>query len=252
MDYILNLFRLYAGNGIIMGLYLVSWLLVFWLEKKRDNKIAFVFSAWYVPLVILNPLVGMLLDKLQILPLRIVRLYWLVPVFFLVAYAMVLLVQKAEKRRLDTILIMLLTAFIAVSGRYMGSDDTFEKAENMYKLPTEVIEIVDMINADAESLAKYDERKSIMPLELSTYARQYDGSLPMLYGRYPEGDNSVSVYHLMGVEDEVEVDRVVEYAVMEGCDYLVLDAAKEWIGMPDDDSLQLLGNSGDYCLYRLN
>lgn len=252
MDYILNLFRLYAGNGIIMGLYLVSWLLVFCLEKKRDNKIAFVFGAWYVPLVILNPLVGMLLDKLQILPLRIVRLYWLIPVFFLVAYAMVLLVQKAEKKRLDTILILLLTAFIAVSGRYIGSEDSFEKAENMYKLPAEVIGIVDMINQDAKSLGTYDERKSIMPLELSTYARQYDGSLSMLYGRYPEGDNSVSVYHLMGVEDEVEVDRVLEYAVMEGCDYLVLDATKEWLDMPQDNSLQLIGTSGDYCLYRLN
>ncbi|MBQ8189485.1 MAG: hypothetical protein IJZ44_06870 [Lachnospiraceae bacterium] len=252
MNYIFELFRLYAGNGIIMGLYFISWVIVFCLEKKRDNRIAFVFSAWYVPLVILNPLVGMVLDKLQILPTRIVRLYWLIPVFFLIAYAMVLLAQKAEGKRFDTVLILLLVALIVISGRYVGNDNTFEKAENVYKLPAEVIEIVDMINQDAESLGAYDERKSVMPLELATYARQYDGTLPLLFGRYPYGNYSGEVYRLMGLEGELDVARIAEYSHADHCCYLVLDSTKEWLGMPEDDRLQLVGTSGNYCLYRLN
>lgn len=253
MNYIVNLFRLYAGNGAVMLLYLAAWVLIVVLEKKKEHKTAFAFSAWYLPLVIINPLVGMLMEKLQILPERMVRLYWLLPVFPAIAYGLALLVGNAEKkRRVGTLMTVILVAGLILVGKPIVTGENFVKAENLYKLPDGVIQIVDMINDDAADWGREDDRKSVMPLELSTYARQYDGSLLMLYGRYPtENVREIETYNLMG-QQKVPVDRVVEHAKAENCRYLVLDAAKEWENMPDEEVLIPVGSYGNYCLYRLN
>lgn len=263
MDYIINLFHLYAGNGTVMALYFAAWTLIVLLEKKKSHKIAFAFSAWYLPLVILNPLVGIILDKLQILPERIVRLYWLLPVFPVIAYGLALLSQKAEKKRhAGALATAALVIGLVLVGEPMVTGDNFVKAENLYKLPDGVIQIVDMINADAaqqngDGKEEYDktgngDRKSVMPLELSTYARQYDGSLLMLYGRYPtQNDREIEAYNLMG-QQRIPVDRVTELAKEENCRYLVLDSEKEWENMPGEDVLTPIGSYGNYCLYRLN
>ena len=110
-----------------------------------------------------------------------------------------------------------------------------------------MIQIVNMINEDAGG----EERKAAMPLSLSTYARQYDGTLPMLYGRYPEDDKATEVYEMMQWPS-VPVGQVRERAKEEGCRHLVLDETKEWTDMPGEDLLEFVGSYGSYCLYRLN
>ena len=253
MNYIVNLFRLYAGNGAVMILYAAAWLLIVILEKKKEHKTAMAFSVWYLPLVILNPLVGMLLEKFQILPERMVRLYWLLPVFPVIAYGLALLAQRAEKKRhTGTLMTAILVIVLILVGNPIVSGENFVKAENLYKLPDGVIQIVDMINDDAAKRGREDDKKSVMPLELSTYARQYDGSLLMLYGRYPTDNvREIETYNLMG-QQTVPVDRVAEHAKEENCRYLVLDASKEWENMPGEEVLVPVGSYDNYCLYRLN
>lgn len=250
MNYIRNLFELYAGKGLLMGLYLAAWIIIAVLEKKKANKTAFVYSAWYLPLVIVNPLAGMVLERLNMLPERIVRIYWLLPVFFVIAYGGALLVLGAQKRFRSGIL----TAAAVVTGLILlGSPivtgDNFVKAENIYKLPDGVIQMVDMINEDARDSGR--ERKAAMPLSLSTYARQYDGTLPMLYGRYPEDERATKAYEMMQWES-VPVEQVRKTAKEEGCGYLVLDEGREWTDMPKEPLLEFVGSYGNYCLYRLN
>lgn len=250
MSYIINLFRLYAGNGVLMGLYLAAWVVIVVLEKKKENKTVFAFSAWYLPLVLVNPLIGSLLERMNMLPERIVRIYWLLPVFFAIAYGGALLVQRAERKSGMGILAAVIVAMgLIFAGKPIVAGENFVKAENIYKLPDGVIQIVDMINDDAKNGG--GERKAAMPLSLSTYARQYDGTLPMLYGRYPEEDKATEVYEMMQWQS-VPVERVRETAKGEGCRYLVLDAQKEWMDMPGEDLLEFVGSYGNYCLYRLN
>ncbi len=255
MNYITNLFKLYAGNGVLMGLYLAAWVVIVVLEKKKENKIAFAFSAWYLPLVIVNPLVGTVLERFHMLPERIVRIYWLLPVFFAIAYGGALLLQRMEAGfRMGTLSAAIIVMGLIYAGIPIVTEENFVKAENIYKLPDGVIQIVDMINEDAKNGAgegKAGERKAAMPLSLSTYARQYDGTLPMLYGRYPEDDEATKVYEMMQWES-VPVEAVREKAKAEGCLYLVLDDTKEWTDMPQEELLEFIGSYGNYCLYRLN
>lgn len=248
MNYMINLFKLYAGNGVLMGLYLTAWVMIVALERKKENKTAFAFSAWYLPLVIVNPLVGAVLEHFHMLPERIVRIYWLLPVFFAVAYGGALLVWRAEQKfRLGILTTAIVVMGLVAAGNPIVTGENFIKAENVYKLPDGVIQIVNMINEDAGG----GERKAAMPLSLSTYARQYDGTLPMLYGRYPEDDKATEVYEMMQWPS-VPVGQVREKAMAEGCRYLVLDDTKEWADMPEEALLEFVGSYGNYCLYRLN
>lgn len=252
MSYSINLFKLYAGNGVLMGLYLAAWIIIVVLEKKKENKTAFAFSAWYLPLVLVNPLVGAALERLNMRPERVVRIYWLLPVFFAIAYGGTLLVQRAEQKlRMGTLTAAIVVMGLVFVGNPIVTGENFIKAENIYKLPDGVIQIVDMINEDAAGSG--EERKAVMPMSLSTYARQYDGTLPMLYGRYPDKNakEAIEVYEMMQWPS-VPVERVRETAKEEGCRYLVLDDAKEWTDMPKEDLLEFVGRYGSYCLYRLN
>lgn len=250
MNYITNLFRLYAGNGVLIGLYLAAWVVIAVLEKKKENKTVFAFSAWYLPLVIANPLVGTVLERFHMLPERIVRIYWLLPVFFVIAYGGALLLQRMEAGfRMGVLFAAIITMGLIYAGIPIATEENFVKAENIYKLPDGVIQIVDMINEDAEK--ESGERKAAMPLSLSIYARQYDGTLPMLYGRYPEDDEATKVYEMMQWES-IPIEEIRETAREEGCRYLVLDDTKEWTDMPEGNLLEFVGNYGNYCLYRLN
>lgn len=262
MEYILNLAKLYAGNGVVLFLYAAAWVLIVALEKEKEKRIAFAFSAWYLPLVILNPLLGLLLGKLQILPERIVRLYWLVPVFIVIAYGFSLLVKRAQERaKAGGVTAAILCAVLVLTGSPIVSGANYVRAENVYKLPYGVIPIVDMINQDAQAVSAAEAdmqtgRKTAMPLELSTYARQYDGTLPLLYGRYPDKkgektENVVAVYEMMQ-QETLSIEQLAERSKREGCRYLVLDLSKEWESIPDEKILQPVGTYGNYCLYRLN
>lgn len=250
MDYMINLFTLYGGKGVLMGLYLAAWVVIVVLEKKKENKTAFAYSAWYLPLVIVNPLLGLVLERFNMLPERIVRIYWLLPVFFVIAYGGALVVQRMEERfRMGILAAAMIAAGLVFAGAPIVTKDNFVKAENIYKLPDGVIQIVDMINEDAKGNG--GERKAAMPLSLSTYARQYDGTFPMLYGRYPEEEETVKIYEMMQWQS-IPVEAVRKGAKEGGCRYLVLDDAKEWTDMPEDALFQFVGKYGSYCLYRLN
>ena len=88
-----------------------------------------------------------------------------------------------------------------------GTEDNFTKAENIYKLPDEVIETVDKINADYDA-GLSESRKVALPEELAVYARLYDGTLPLLYGRMPDTDAAGRVYAFMNYVSTIRTTKI--------------------------------------------
>ena len=252
MDYIKDLFQLYNDNGMLMLLYVIGWLLIVVLERKKVNKVVFAYSAWYLPLVILNPLVGMVLQRLDILPYRMVRIYWLLPVFWVIAYGLTILVIQSQnvKKWMGTLVALLAVAVLVFVGKPIVTDENFVKNRNIYKLPEEVIEVVDKINADYDA-GLSDSRKVVMPLELAVYARLYDGSVPLLYGRLPDTDESGVIFAAMGY-DALDMQVIADGALKLGCGYLVLDSEKACQNAPQKAQVTEFARVGKYCLYRLN
>ncbi|MCR5654216.1 MAG: hypothetical protein K6G07_01040 [Lachnospiraceae bacterium] len=258
MNYIGNLLKLYSGTGWLLLLYFFSLVLLWGLEKEKDKKTVFLFTAVPILLIVLNPLVGLILNAAHILPERMVRLYWLLPVGICIAYAFVLIVRYvAGKHKQIPVLFVpfLLIVALLLLGSPVQSRETFTKSENLYKLPQEVLDLTDAVNADALALSGGDEerteRLTVFPPSLCAYPRLYDPSLPLLYGRYPQTDAGVDVFDNFNRE-EINLSRIMETSTNAGVDYLILDATRTY----GQDRAELLGEPlatiGDYCLYRLN
>lgn len=249
MSYIINLLRLYDQKGWLLAFYLISWILILVLEKKKENKTAFVFSAWYLPFVILNPFVGMILEHLGVMPERMVRIYWLLPVVWVIAYGFTLLVSFAEKKIVHSgvWMALALSMVMVLVGVPIVTEDNYVLAQNKYKIPQVVIDVVDFLNDDYQG--EY-QKMAVMPEELSTYARVYDGTWYLAYGRTPETEEGGELYRLMGLT-QVDVQSVVDRACDYGCSYLVLDTQKDLVHMPEDGSLIYLGSIDRYNAYRI-
>ncbi len=252
MDYIRLLFELYNGKGVLMLLYVIGWILIVILEKKRENKVVFAYSAWYLPLVILNPLVGMVLEHFDVLPYRMVRIYWLLPVIWVVAYGFTLLVQKFQKKGkgYGYIVTVFIVAVLILVGKPLVTAENFEKHQNIYKLPDEVIEVVDKINADYNA-GFSDNYRVVLPLELAVYARLYDGMFPLLYGRLPDTAETGMIYDAMNY-DTLNMQTIADGALHLDCGYLVLDGEKACENAPDEAVVTKFAEVGKYRLYRVN
>ena len=249
MSYIINLLRLYDQKGWLLAFYLISWILILVLEKKKENKTAFVFSAWYLPFVILNPFVGMILEHLGVMPERMGRIYGLLPVVWVIAYGFTLLVSFAEKKIVHSgvWIALALSMVMVLVGVPIVTEDNYVLAQNKYKIPQVVIDVVDFLNEDYQG--EY-QKMAVMPEELSTYARVYDGTWYLAYGRTPETEEGGELYRLMGLA-QVDVQSVVDRACDYGCSYLVLDTQKDLVHMPEDGSLIYLGSIDRYNAYRI-
>lgn len=252
MDYIKTLFVLYNDKGILILLYLIGAGLIVRLEKNKENKMVFAYSACFLPLVILNPLVGYVMEKADVMAYRMVRIYWILPVVWVIAYGFVLLVDRLGKKKqiLGVAVTIGLAMVIIIVGQPLMTKDNYRKADNIYKLPNEVIEVVDKINADYNA-GLSESRMSVMPEELATYARLYDGTFPLLYGRMADTDAAGRIYSFMGY-DTLNMQEIADGALHEGCGYLVLDSEKACENAPDEAKVTEFARVGKYCLYRLN
>ena len=252
MEYTKLLFEFYNEKGILMLLYAIGWILIVLLEKDRNHKTVMAFSAWYLPLVILNPLVGSVFAYFDIMPNRMVRIYWLLPVVWVIAYGLTKLVTKVSDtgKWLGTATFLALVVGLIVVGKPLVTEENFVRTQNKFKLPNEVIEVVDKINADYDA-GLSDSRKVVLPEELAAYARVYDGTLPLLYGRLPDTDEAGRVFIYMSY-DTLNMEEIADGARNLGCGYLVLDSEKPCENAPKEAVVTKFAEVGKYCLYRLD
>lgn len=247
MDFIIHLFQLYDESGRLMLLYVLSVIGIWILEKSKRNKTAFIYSAWYLPLVLWNPLVGYCASAIGILPERLVRLYWLLPVFLVVSYALTLGFIKLEKKVMEQSVFCLAVALgVILWGKLFFSSEQFTVAENMYKLPNEVLGVVDLIYLDE----KYDEKRAVLPPELSTYARLYNGDLMLAYGRYPSPGEDAMIYELYN-QKTLDVETIVSYSKNNNFQYVCFDTEIPWMDY-EEDSMSFIGAYENYKVFRID
>lgn len=127
------------------------------------------------------------------------RLLWMVPVTFLTAYGLTVLIYRFKKQAVRVLAAVLAVVCIAVTGRCMYNETTFTEAENLYKLPQAAIEVSDVMAA-----AGIDWKvRVVVPNELLCYVRQYRCDIGLLYGRNAGGFISEISNEAKAVYDEM-------------------------------------------------
>lgn len=254
LTWIKSIWLLFVGDGTIVITSCI--VMLFFLLWPRNFKLKqyFLYPSIVILIFINNPLCIYYIVESGLLSYnRYVRLYWLLPVTFILAYLCVKLVTKAKNWR-RIVVALICAGIIIYTGSYMFTNESYTKMTNLYKLPDDVIEICDFIENDVIFGGKtMEETRIVAPVIVSSYIHQYNGEIKTLFGRY----NNSSVYYdvaqnMMKLLEapELDVKAICDYAHESACDYIVIDDNKPQNGKFRKYDYEQLAQVESYIIYK--
>lgn len=231
------------GTGYYLIIFFVLFIYIFFRISKEEKKIK-TFFRWYPVLIlfiILNPLFHNIAIKFIAYDVYW-RTFWCLPIGILIAYGFTLMIKDMKKDVIRNIGLVVIIVLIAVSGKFIYTNEFFEKVNNPYKIPDLAFEIIEEISNDEEEYKKVAGTEEIM-----VYMRQYDGNV------LTEDYRSVEAYKEEWIISKINKGLVSVYANearASKCNYIVIEK-----NVPIDDELENYGyekikENERYLLYK--
>jgi len=135
-----NIFKDYIGNGYYYLLYAIS-LVIIAIKGSKTAKKYFIFIPLIYALTIYNPLLTNIVAKYFTGANVFWRLLWLIPMEISIVYAFVALIYSNNNEKYQTMVIVIEIILLILLGKFaFTKDNGFKKAENLNKIPSEIIE----------------------------------------------------------------------------------------------------------------
>ena len=174
-------FSSYYGTGKYFLLLMIALIYIFICEKEQNKKVFLVWYSCLVLLIILNPIFNKIVD--HFLNVRVYnRLYWMVPIGIILAYAGVIFVKNNSKLSNKIFAFCVLTVLIIFSGNFVYTKNNYTKTDNLYKIPDEYVEVSNII----KEIPIYP-KKAMVSTDLVPYIRLIAPSVRMAYPRKSTG-----------------------------------------------------------------
>lgn len=172
-------FNRISGGELFFGVFFVTLLVIFIYEK--DQKIKNIFGLYSVifTAIYLFPLTSYFLLRAAVDVSSYYRMFWLLPAFLVIPYVFVKWESEITLKRNKRFFIIGVLIFFIF--RSETSYSRIEISENPYGISSAVIEIIEIINADAEALG-LDVKPAIVTTQIHSFVRQYDASVVMPIG----------------------------------------------------------------------
>ena len=177
IGYLLKCLSLYSSGTGFFAMYLIAVLLVMIKGTRRDREM-FLPQAVVLMLTVYNPLTPVVLDRIFDVSSEYYRLFWIAPVIILVPYVAADIIMRKEKGWGNLLLAVLVVITFVVGGNYVYAKG-YDEAENIYKIPDELIEISQMIHRDSDT----EYVKAFFEYEYNMEIRQYDPKMLLAVGR---------------------------------------------------------------------
>lgn len=240
-----DFFRLYMGTGLIVIFFLSALVYLFLTEKRKPVRIMFLYVPVIVLLLFFNPLVTRIVYEYVDNEIYY-RILWLLPVTAVVGFAVVQLWGRMkEQQRLPFALVA--AVVIMVSGSFIYSNGFFGKAENIYHVPQEVVDICDAIKVEGR------EVMAVFPEEMLQYVRQYSPVICMPYGREITVDRWSYYWlelHQVMESEVVNVDRLGPLSKTHECHYIILAEDKKMDGDLSEYDFVEFDRIAGYVIYK--
>ncbi len=254
-------FGKYQGTGWFLYLTALCFLF-FLLRKKEEWRTFFGLYGGFLLLVVFNPLVIWRIVALLGLDDEYYRFLWLIPVVPILAYAGTKLTELAGKRWGKKIggLCLAGTACLFLAAGTPFFSRSLSLAENIYKIPDEVIEICEIIRADCPK----KEPCVAADFDLDVLINQYAPDLkPILSYRAiadireleAQGDYideaPSRLYHVL-IEETPHDEGYLIYALSEGnVDYIVTHRGTPVREYILESQCRLIAELDQYCIFRV-
>lgn len=214
IEVIKNTFGEFKGSGMYIALFFVAILYIYLKEDNKKVKSFLVYFPIIILLVTLNPIFNKIVGKIFTASVYW-RVYWMLPLGVVIAYAAVRFINSENEKSKKVIATIGIIITIMMSGKLIYNKENYIQVSNLYKVPDEVLEVVEVIRQGKE-----EKKKALTSEQLVAYIRQVDASIELAYRREPTGylDNEfVRIMH-SGISEDI-----VNMAFENDCNYIVLD-----------------------------
>lgn len=167
----------YSDNCAYFMLYLAALVFVA-LKGSKHEKQVFLPSAVFLLLTVYNPIAPVILDKIFDVNSEYYRFFWIAPVIVLLPYIAVKLIMNCKDKTMKAGVALSLVIICLLSGNFLY-ENGYVPATNAYKMPDEMIQISELIHADADE--KYP--KAFLEYEYNMQMRQYDPKMLLTIDR---------------------------------------------------------------------
>ncbi len=169
--------REYSGGYGYFVLYLLALCYIL-MKGNETEKRVFIPQSVLLALTVYNPLFPMLLNRVFDVNNEYYRFFWITPVVILLSYAAAKICSVHVKSPLlFGTCGVLFSLILILGGRFLYSDG-YIKSPNIYKMPTEIPHIANMIHADAKG--RYEGEyfpRAVCEFDYEMCLRQYDASI---------------------------------------------------------------------------
>ncbi len=242
MSTVLQIFKEYSGTGYYSILFLASLIYLWYTEEDKRLRYMLVYIPGVIQLLFFVPYFYMLYNKLD--AGTYYRILWLLPMTVVIAYSACRVLGRHTRAGLILAVLLLL-----LSGTCVYQSSNLSKAENLYHLPQETIDICDMIRP-----AKGAERVwAAFPPEEVHYVRQYTTTIQMPFGRdnlVEEWGNEKHPLFLLYQQETIPAREFAEASTESLCNYAILLKSKKIDGSLTDHQFKKIGETEHYLIYQ--
>ena len=242
IDIIKNVLMTHWGSYAYQGMFYLSLIVIFVLERDKIKKHMFATYAFIVMLIIINPITIKILEVFLGeggYAAYYQRIFSTIPLICIIAYGFVLLLNELDGLK-KLILTLVMCFMVIIGGNNIYATDWMQKADNLSKIPLETIELCDYL-ASVEG-----DVTVAVPSSMVCDVRQQEATLYMPYGR-----KSIPEWGKLLDNDVPYVDEVMKNAGANGCNYIVSRNTEAWINAFYDFGSAPVYVSKSYLVYRV-
>ena len=259
--YVFKCIALYNGSSFYLYAY-VALLIFIALKGSTEWKRYFLYPAIVLLFTVYNPLFPMLIDRIFDINKEYYRFMWITPVLIgLSAAAAVFLMNEGKSAGWRVLVFLGLTLILTGLGNFTYSGG-YSIAENIYKVPNEVLSVSKMIRKNTDM--KYPV--AIMDREMHMEIRQYDATILLACDRTQyldflgdvdedalTAEKNVYVDRLLSVVakyEEVDKDLFREALDKTNTEFVVVEKTSPMIRYLNDTGLEAVGTTGARVIFK--
>lgn len=260
INYLSKCLGLYMGSCAYLMLYLCGVIYIY-LKGSKEEKEIFVPGAVLMLVTVYNPLFPVVIDKFFDISGEYYRFFWLSPVVILVPFVISKIAFKAVKSSEKLAVGIFTVAVVILAGNFVYEAGV-PWAQNVYKIPDELIEIDEIIQADSD--AEY--KKAFFEYEYNMEIRQYDPKMLLTIDReeyiyavnfsYSDemiNDDEVPNNRILAAlvrNQDVDADSFAKALEMSKTEYVVITKGHLKTPLLEKAGLKLVGDTKTHCIYK--
>lgn len=227
-------------NWVLMVAGIVSCIA---FEKNPRIKAMIGYFPILIIAGIVNPISYKIISKIATVEIvaYTCKLMSIVPTLYCIAYSYKWVLEKITKRKMMAISFVALIVFIVVAGE-MPSKVGIANRENLAEVPNDVYQL-------SELLEDKQDKKIMAPIILTSYIREIDPTIELVYGR--TDNNEYSFYAECLNYDDPDANYVVDYCRENKCRYVVAFNSNKAITSFNELGCELIGYTNDYVVFDI-